>query len=114
MKTWYTTLAGFVAGLLAGAVLAAQPADAQVAFIDGPNHEVIKHNTISFRSHIPGTNWTFIRLRDGSEWTFTPCRTEDSRNCWWNAHRRGNHEGRSFVNLNGARLYCTRDTEVGR
>lgn len=28
-----------------------------------------------------------------------PCPTEDSRHCYWNARRRGNHRGESFVQL---------------
>jgi hypothetical protein len=28
-----------------------------------------------------------------------PCPTEDSRRCYWNARRRGNHRGHSFVQL---------------
>jgi hypothetical protein len=33
------------------------------------------------------------------------CPTEDSANCVWDARKRGNHEGRSFVDVNGHRLY---------
>lgn len=35
--------------------------------------------------------------------TLTPCATEDSSDCYWNAATMGNGEGRSFVNLNGTR-----------
>lgn len=33
--------------------------------------------------------------------TPTPCPTEDSANCVWNAARQGNGIGRSFVDLAG-------------
>lgn len=35
----------------------------------------------------------------------TPCATEDSDNCYWDANSRGNHSGQSFVAVNGTILY---------
>lgn len=72
-----------------------------LAFIDGPSHEVMKHDRVTHHAHIAGTDWTYVLLRDGSEWLATPCPEEDSRNCWWNAAKRGNGEGTSFLNLHG-------------
>lgn len=82
--------------LFAIVVLAIAPADAQEVYVSGPDHTV-KHNVITFHTHVPGTNWTYVELRDGSEWMATPCRTEDSTACWWDACRRGNGEGTSFL-----------------
>lgn len=76
-------------------------ANAQIAMIDGPDQEVMRHNYITSHVHIKGTRWTYVTLRDGSEWAASPCRQEDSRNCWWNARVRGNGLGTSFLNLNG-------------
>lgn len=33
--------------------------------------------------------------------TIPPCAHEDSHNCYWDAATRGNHEGRSFIDLDG-------------
>lgn len=37
-----------------------------------------------------------------------PCATEDSDNCWWDAARDGNGEGRSFVVIDGQISYLTK------
>lgn len=71
-------------------------ASAHVTQVDGPEREVVKHNRVTFRTHVPGTNYTYVELRDGSEWMATPCPTEDSRNCW---HDDG--LGWSFLNIHG-------------
>lgn len=42
-----------------------------------------------------------VQFRDGSVFVFTPCKREDSRNCFWDAGRSGNGRGRSFVDLRG-------------
>lgn len=33
--------------------------------------------------------------------TLRPCVYEDSSDCFWDARKRGNHQGRSFVNIDG-------------
>lgn len=33
--------------------------------------------------------------------TLRPCVYEDSSDCFWDARKRGNHKGRSFVNIDG-------------
>ena len=43
----------------------------------------------------------YVEFRDGSAWHFTPCKEEDSRNCFWWAPKRGNGKGKSFVDLRG-------------
>jgi hypothetical protein len=35
------------------------------------------------------------------------CQTEDSVNCYWDAQHQGNHQGQSFVNLNGHTWYAS-------
>ena len=36
---------------------------------------------------------------------FTPCATEDSSNCYWNAAERGNGTGASFLDIGGAIIW---------
>lgn len=38
-------------------------------------------------------------------YTLSPCASEDSDNCYWDATRRGNGTGRSFVTLHGVTYY---------
>jgi hypothetical protein len=98
MKKALATLA-LTAGVIGGT---AAHADARAVQVDGPTHEVIHHNYITYHTHIKGMNKTYIELRDGSEWVATPCRAEDSRNCWWNAKVRGiGGQGHSFLNIRG-------------
>ena len=49
-----------------------------------------------------------LTLNDGSVWVAPPCKVEDSRNCYWDATRRGNHKGRSLLNLHGHIVFFTR------
>lgn len=46
-----------------------------------------------------------VGFNDGSLWRFTPCKYEDSRNCFWWAPARGNKRGWSFINLKGTVYY---------
>lgn len=39
---------------------------------------------------------------------YTPCVTEDSDNCYWDAQTSGNGQGRSFVVLDGVVHYLTK------
>lgn len=102
-----------VATALAFAAFAAPRANARVVNVDGPEREVIRHNYVAYHTHVTGTRWTYLRLRDGSEWMATRCRQEDSRNCWWNAATRGTGEGTSFLNINGHRHYVRDFTVTG-
>ena len=47
----------------------------------------------------------YVEFRDGSAWVFTPCKNEDSRNCFWWAEGRGNGRGHSFIDLGGRVIY---------
>ena len=42
-----------------------------------------------------------VRFNTRSVWRVAPCRFEDSNNCYWNARKRGNGRGTSFVTLRG-------------
>lgn len=44
-------------------------------------------------------NTLIVDFNTGSQYEFTACKYEDSNNCFWNAKKRGNGEGRSFVTL---------------
>lgn len=41
----------------------------------------------------------------GTVITLTPCVTEDSDNCYWDAVLNGNGEGTSFVTIDGVTYY---------
>lgn len=43
----------------------------------------------------------YVEFSDGSSFVFTPCKYEDSRNCFWWAPSRGNKAGHSFLDLRG-------------
>lgn len=45
-----------------------------------------------------------LAFRNGASYDVAPCRREDSRRCYWDADRRGNSVGVSFVRLHH-RLY---------
>lgn len=45
--------------------------------------------------------------------TLRPCAFEDSRDCFWDAAKRGNRKGRSFVNIDGHTYYLGVATRVG-
>jgi hypothetical protein len=36
---------------------------------------------------------------DMPKWTQTPCKVEDSSNCFWDSGERGNHSGHSFFSI---------------
>ena len=46
-----------------------------------------------------------VQFHDMRVVIFKPCKFEDSRNCYWDAGRFGNGQGRSFVDLNGKARY---------
>lgn len=43
----------------------------------------------------------YVEFNDGSAWSFAPCEYEDSTRCYWNAGKRGNRIGMSFIRLGG-------------
>jgi hypothetical protein len=99
----HIALGMILAGMLfVGAILAAPSADASVVRVEKRDHQVpFARNIVVDREHVPNSVKTKVTLRDGSQWVATPCVEEDSRNCWWNACRRGNGGGTSFVNIHG-------------
>ena len=73
------------------------------------------------RVHIsPSSGVLHVRLSNGARWRLTPCKHEDSRDCYWNARKRGNGIGRSFIDLRGtaytipARLMRAANARAGR
>lgn len=85
----------------------APPADARAVMID-------PHMSSQFHSTGPNPfiyvehshrRWYYAERYDTSEWMVTRCRYEDSRNCYFNAKKRGDGKGRSFINLKGRIVY---------
>lgn len=79
--------------------------------IEGPEFEQMGRNPVMYVEYVH-RKWFLAELSDGSTWMVTRCRHEDSRNCWWNAQRRGNGEGRSFLNIHGHYHKAVRGTVV--
>lgn len=50
-----------------------------------------------------GPKW--VEFNTGSLWSLPTCKHEDSRNCFFDAKRRGNDKGRSFANIHGKTYY---------
>lgn len=46
-------------------------------------------------------NRIWVEFNTGSLWSVAPCKYEDSNNCYWDADKRGNGRGTSFVVLKG-------------
>lgn len=70
----------------------------RATLLDGAHHNV-KHLRVT-------DSQAFHRklvavFNDDSTWEFGPCKYEDSRNCWWDADKRGNKAGHTFINLRG-------------
>jgi len=54
-----------------------------------------------------GASWSALNATlKPSSIQLTPCETEDSDNCYWDASTRGNGEGVSFITLNGVTYYA--------
>lgn len=47
-------------------------------------------------------------LADAAPLELLPCVTEDADNCYWDADRQGNGQGRSFVTIDGETSYLTK------
>jgi hypothetical protein len=47
----------------------------------------------------------WAEFNTGSLWSLPTCKHEDSRNCYYDAKRRGNGKGRSFANIKGKTYY---------
>lgn len=86
----------------------AHPADADAKAVriekaDRPGGKVLAY--VEPYTTRKGKARLYVEFRDGSAWRFTPCRYEDSNNCFWDAQNRGNGIGNSFVALRGKRYY---------
>jgi hypothetical protein len=98
-------------GTLLGVAMLVTPAHARAVQLGEPKVERVHHDPVLYVEHVQ-RRWYYVELADGSSWMFTPCRQEDSRNCWWNAQTRGNGEGTSFVNIHGHYHYAVRGTVI--
>ena len=49
----------------------------------------------------------FVELNNGALYVLRPCKVEDSEHCYWDAQRRGNGYGRSFVRVAHRTLYVS-------
>lgn len=53
-----------------------------------------------------------VTLNNGALFDLIGCRLEDSRNCYWDAKRMGNHRGKSFANIRGKVVYLHKPTKA--
>lgn len=83
------------------------PAQAQAA----PAKKV-KRSPVVLVQQIGTNNQFAVVLRNGHTWVVPRCKYEDSRNCWWDAGKRGNKRGHSFADLNGRVHYSTKNVKV--
>lgn len=54
------------------------------------------------------TSRLWIEFNTGSLWSVAPCKWEHSNNCYWDARKRGNGKGKSFVTLKGKTYYSSK------
>jgi hypothetical protein len=52
-----------------------------------------------------GTRALYVELNNGATYHLNPCRSEDGRQCYWDADDRGNGIGRSYVVVAGRVIY---------
>lgn len=71
--------------------------------VEAPERRV-SHVKVTRVSPVKGPRVS-VRFNTGSRWLVKPCAHEDSNNCYWNASKRGNGHGRSFVTLRGHTYY---------
>lgn len=91
----------YIVALLALALLTlASPAHAGTGTVrlKAPTHSVAH---VKVKSVTPVRGAVRVRFNTGSKWRVVPCKHEDSNNCYWNARKRGNGIGTSFVTLKG-------------
>lgn len=93
--------------LVVGGVGALDTADAKAVRIEQADRKGGK--TISyvepFKIRKGEPRRLYVEFKDGSAWIFTPCKQEDSRNCFWWASTRGVPGGHSFIDLRGRLIY---------
>lgn len=72
----------------------------------------VKRSPVALVQQIGTNNQFAVVLRNGHTWIVPRCKYEDSRNCWWDAGKRGNKRGKSFADLNGRVHYSTKNVKV--
>lgn len=91
---------------LGGLTLVAQPAQAVTGAVrlEAPTRSA---SPVQF-TRVTYVSDTRVRVRfnTGSLWSMPTCKHEDSNNCYWNARKSGNGQGRSFVALKGKVYYA--------
>lgn len=60
----------------------------------------VKHVKVTY-VHKSKSAPVWVEFNTGSLWSLPTCKHEDSRNCFYDAKRRGNGKGRSFANIKG-------------
>lgn len=90
---------------LGGVALTSQPASAITGAVrlEAPTRSASPVGFTAVR-YVSATR-VHVRFNTGSLWSVPTCQHEDSSNCYWDAQRRGNGLGRSWVHLNGKVYY---------
>jgi hypothetical protein len=83
----------------------ASPADAapRAVRLEPPVRHV-KHVKVTY-VHKSKSYPKWVEFNTGSLWSLPRCKHEDSRNCFYDAKRRGNGKGRSFADIKGKTYY---------
>lgn len=94
-----------VVALLASLALSTQSASAATGAVrlEPPTRSASPVKFVSVK-YVSSTR-VHVRFNTGSKWSVPTCKYEDSSNCYWDAQRRGNGQGRSWVHLNGKVYY---------
>lgn len=122
IRPWATVLIGLLL-IIAAMILAVLPVyqadgegnpyshSAEARRLDRPQHDQGNVNPVLYVEHMH-YRWWYVELGDGSSWAVVRCRHEDQWDCWWNAKRWGNGEGRSFVNIEGRYHLAVKGTVI--
>lgn len=91
---------------LGGLTLVSQPAQAATGAVrlEAPVRSASPVKFVGVK-YVSSTR-VHVRFNTGSKWSVPTCKHEDSSNCYWDAKRRGNGHGRSFVALKGKVYYA--------
>lgn len=95
-------------------LLAPAPAEAKAVMVQPGIAYFEGREPVLYVNHVAHTRWFYVEIANNETWMVTRCRQEDSRNCWWDAKRRGNGVGHSFVNLRGRYHWTVRGTLIVR
>lgn len=97
-------LAAIVAALIVGMPSAASAKAVRLESADRPSDKTLSYvEPVHVRKGTPKR--LYVEFADGSTWSFTPCRVEDGRNCFWWASTMGVPGGNSFIDLRGRTYY---------